>query len=339
MRLLIVSDAWYPQINGVVRTLDTTRQYLAAAGHQVEVIGPDRFRTVPTPGYAEIRLAVKPKRKLRHLVDGFAPEAVHIATEGPIGWAMRSIALARGWPFTTSFHTQFPEYVWLRTRAPLTWSYALMRRFHGGAERTMVATPTLERRLTERGFDNLVRWGRGVDTALFRPRDQGFLGDLPRPIQIYVGRVAVEKNLDAFLSLGRPGSKVVVGGGPQLEMFKRRYPDVVFTGPKQGEELAKHFAVGDVFVFPSRTDTFGLVMLEALACGMPVAAYPVQGPIDLITDPKLGALDENLPAAIDRALGGDRDACRAFAETRSWQRCTDQFFSNLAPFSQFRQAA
>ncbi|MEO1222889.1 MAG: glycosyltransferase family 1 protein [Pseudomonadota bacterium] len=331
MRLLIVSDAWYPQVNGVVRTLDTTAQHLRGEGHEVEVIGPDRFRTVPLPTYREIQLAVQPKRLLQSLVDDFKPEAVHIATEGPLGWAMRSICRRRNWPFTTSFHTQFPEYVWLRTRLPLSWTYGLMLRFHRAAARTMVATPTLENRLRARGFQSLVRWTRGVDTDLFHPRDKDFL-DLPRPVSMFVGRVAVEKNLDDFLRLKLPGSKVVVGGGPQLDGFVKRYPEVRFVGPKKGEELASYYAAGDVFVFPSRTDTFGLVMLEALASGVPVAAYPVQGPLDVIDGTGVGCLSEDLAAAVDCALRLPPEACRAFALERSWPSATQQFLGNLAPF-------
>ncbi|MEM7444649.1 MAG: glycosyltransferase family 1 protein [Pseudomonadota bacterium] len=331
MRLLIVSDAWFPQVNGVVRTLDTTSKQLRAQGHEVEIIGPDRFRTMAMPTYKEIELALKPKRRLKHLSKEFAPDAVHIATEGPLGWAMRSICLKRKWPFTTSFHTQFPEYLWLRTRAPLTWTYALMRRFHDPAVRTMVATPTLEKRLTDRGFSKLVRWSRGVDTSLFHPREKGFL-DLPRPVSMFVGRVAVEKNLDAFLRLDLPGSKVVVGGGPQLDGFVRRYPEVRFVGPKEGEELAQYFAAADVFVFPSRTDTFGLVMLEALASGVPVAAYPVQGPLDVIDGNGVGCLDEDLARAVEGALKLPPEVCREYALSRSWPNATRQFFDNLAPF-------
>lgn len=331
MRLLIVSDAWFPQVNGVVRTLDTTSKLLRDEGHDVTVIGPDRFKTFALPTYREIEIAITPKRPLRTLVDGFKPEAVHIATEGPLGWAMRSICRARDWPFTTSFHTQFPEYVWLRTRMPLAWTYAMMRRFHSAASRTMVATPTLEKRLTDRGFKGLVRWTRGVDTSLFRPREKGFL-DLPRPISMFVGRVAVEKNLDAFLRLGLPGSKVVVGGGPQLDGFVKRYPEVTFVGPKEGEELAQYYAAGDVFVFPSRTDTFGLVMLEALASGVPVAAYPVQGPLDVIDGSGVGCLNEDLAQAVASALQLPPEACRTYALERSWPNATSQFFGNLAPF-------
>ncbi|MEQ9815757.1 MAG: glycosyltransferase family 1 protein [Azospirillaceae bacterium] len=333
MRLLIVSDAWFPQINGVVRTLDTTRRLLGEAGHTVEVIGPDHFRTVPTPGYREIPLALLPKRKLKRLSAAFRPDAVHIATEGPLGWAMRSICRRRGWPFTTSFHTQFPEYIWLRTRLPLSWSYALMRFFHGRAVRTMVATPTLERRLAERGFSNLVRWGRGVDIAQFRPYGDRLI-DGPAPVMVYVGRVAVEKNLTAFLDLDIAGTKVVIGGGPQLDGFVRRYPQVRFLGPRTGEDLGRHLASGDVFVFPSRTDTFGLVMLEAMACGLPVAAYPVQGPVDVVEPGVTGCLDEDLGRAIAGALATGGGACRDHAVTRSWPAAVNQFLGNLAPFGQ-----
>jgi len=331
LRILIVSDAWYPQVNGVVRALDTTARYARAAGHEVEVIGPDRFRTVAMPTYAEIKLAVRPAGRLEALVEAFAPEAIHVATEGPLGWAARALCRKRGLSFTSSFHTQFPEYVWLRTRMPLSWSYALIRRFHNAAECTMVTTETLRRRLGAYGIERTVIWPRGVDTDLFRPYDRDFL-DLPRPVMAYVGRVAVEKNLDAFLSIDRPGTKLIVGDGPSRRELERRYPDAVFVGAKSGEELARHYAAADVFAFPSRTDTYGLVLLEALACGVPVAAYPVQGPQDVVGGTDVACLDEDLGTAIDGALGLSRERCRDFALGHSWEAATGRFLDNLTPF-------
>ncbi|MCA8933243.1 MAG: glycosyltransferase family 1 protein [Rhodospirillaceae bacterium] len=330
MRILIASDAWKPQVSGVVRTLSTVIEHLAAGGHVVEVIGPDRFRTVPLPGYPQIRLAVRPGGRLGPMIEAFAPDAVHIPVEGPIGWAARRHCLRRGFPFTTSYLSQFPDYVAMRTAIPRGWTWAVLRRFHGRAARTMVATPTLEALLRDRGFANLARWSRGVDVGLFRP-DYAPVLDLPRPIAVYVGRVAVEKNIEAFLSAQFGGTKLVVGDGPQRAALERRFPDAVFVGEKHGAELAAHYAMGDVFVFPSRTDTFGLVMLEALACGVPVAAYPVPGPLDVITDPAVGCLNEDLSAAMATALTLSRAACRRFAEGRSWQASADQFLANLVP--------
>ncbi len=331
MRLLLVSDAWEPQVNGVVRTLRTVIGELEKDGHQVFVVHPNLFNTLPCPTYPEISLALFPSRKLRQEALAFDPDAVHIATEGPLGMAARRLCRREGWPFTTSFHTRFPEYVHERARIPTSWTYGAMRWFHGAAERVLVATGSVEDELRERGFANTVRWSRGVDTELFRPRES--ILDLPRPVHMYVGRVAVEKNLEAFTRLELPGSSVVVGDGPQRAELERKYPHVVFLGAKHGEELARHYASGDVFVFPSRTDTFGLVMLEALASGMPVAAYPVPGPLDVVGGTEVAALDEDLAAACARALLLDREACRAFALRHSWTACARLFESHLAPFA------
>lgn len=328
MRLLIVSDAWTPQINGVVRTLSRTAEELRRVGVEVDVVGPDRFRTIPCPTYPEIPLAINPGRELARLVDAWGPTSIHIATEGPLGIAARRFCLKRGYAFTTSFHTRFPEYIHARIRLPVAWTYAWLRRFHAKASRTMVTTETMRRRLADRGFGNLLVWSRGVDTAQFRPCDTRCL-DLPRPVFLHVGRVAVEKNVEAFLKLDLPGSKLVVGDGPLLETLKARYPDTVFVGAKRGEELAAHYALGDVFVFPSRTDTFGLVLLEALASGVPVAAYPVEGPVDVIGDTPVGVLSEDLRDAAMRAQRLDRAACRAHALTFSWEACARTFRDNL----------
>ncbi|BBL73237.1 glycosyltransferase family 4 protein [Methylomagnum ishizawai] len=331
MKIALISDAWRPQINGVVTTLTKTCQMLGGLGHVVEPITPDRFKTWPCPSYPEIRLALCGDAKLAKLLDGFKPEAIHIATEGPLGMAGRKYCLEHGLPFTTSFHTRFPEYVNLRLRVPLEWSYGYMRWFHGAARRTMVATPSLMSELKARGFENPVLWSRGVDADLFSP-DAAIHLEERRPIFLYAGRVAVEKGIEDFLRLDLPGTKYVVGDGPQREELARQFPEARFVGYKTGRELAGYIAAADVFVFPSRTDTFGLVLLEALACGVPVAAYPVQGPSDVLTDAKVGCLSEDLRSAALGALSLDRGDCRRFALGFSWDRCARQFLSNLQPF-------
>ena len=332
MKLALITDAWRPQVNGVVTTLQRTAQELRQLGHSVDVFTPDQFRSWPCPGYSEIRLALGCGRSVRKRLDALQPDAVHIATEGPLGLAARHWCVSRGMPFTTSFHTRFAEYVNLRTGIPLAWGYRLLRWFHSRSERVMVATPALMEELRERRFRTSVLWSRGVDVELFRPGDKSFLPD-PRPISLYVGRVAVEKNIEAFLQLDVPGTKYVVGDGPQRPELERRYPAVRFVGYKMGEELARHVAAADVFVFPSRTDTFGLVLLEALACGVPVAAYPVQGPRDVILSDRVGCLNDDLAFAIAEALKLDPAACRAYATNYSWQRCARQFEANLVPVS------
>jgi glycosyltransferase involved in cell wall biosynthesis len=333
MRILIVSDAWFPQVNGVVRTLSVVADKLRAMGDTVEVIGPDRFRSMPTPGYAEIRLAIAPKRKLARLVAEFRPEIIHIATEGPLGWAMRALCRRNHWPFTTAFHTRFPEYLEARTGIPADWSWRLMRRFHEAGEGTFAATASLRQELTRRGFTKLRPWTRGVDLDKFRPGEGDAWAGLPRPIFLYAGRVAIEKNIEAFLALDLPGSKVVVGDGPALEGLKQKFPQVTFTGYRENGALARSYAGADVFVFPSRTDTFGLVLLEALASGTPVAAFPVTGPIDVVTNSRVGALDEDLRAACLKALECDRTACRSHAEAWSWDACVAQFRAALVPIN------
>jgi glycosyltransferase involved in cell wall biosynthesis len=330
LHLALVSDAWTPQVNGVVRTLQRTRAELERLSHQVDVISPDQFRTVPCPTYPEIRLALWPGRKVYRQLDALKPDAIHISTEGPLGRAARAWCLKRRLPFTTAYHTRFPEYVAARFAVPLAWTYASVRRFHAPAARVMVATQSIESELLARGFANISRWTRGVDLELFRPDERAAL-DLPRPIHLYVGRVAVEKNIGAFLALALPGSKVVIGDGPQLAALKARYPDVQFLGAKYGADLARHVAAGDVFVFPSLTDTFGLVMLEAMACGLPVAAFPVAGPKDVVRDGEVGALDWDLAKAVERAIALPRAACRLYAQNFSWEAATRQFLANLAP--------
>ena len=332
MKLALVTDAWTPQMNGVVRTLMRTRDELHAMGHEMLVISPDQFNGFPCPTYPEIRLALMPRRKIARRLSAFRPQAIHIATEGPLGHAARGYCIAHELPFTTAYHTRFPEYVQARFSVPVGLSYAWLRRFHRDARGIMVATPSIEADLLSRGFGNIRRWSRGVDTDLFRPRDKNAL-DLPRPIHLYVGRVAIEKNIEAFLALDLPGSQVVIGDGPQLEPLRRRFPRAHFLGRKVGEDLARHYAAADVFVFPSRTDTFGLVILEALACGVPVAAFPVPGPKDIIDAEGPGALDVDLRRAVTRALAVPAQSCRALAERFSWRAATEQFLANLAPIS------
>ncbi len=331
-RVLIVSDAWTPQVNGVVRTLRTIAEEMRAMGIVVEIIGPDQFNTIPMPSYPEIRLALFPARKLAKLIDAFQPDALHIATEGPLGIAARKYARRRKIAFTTAFHTRFAEYLKARTKIPLRLTYAWLRRFHGAGAGVMVATQSLRDELTARGFKNVRAWSRGVDLDAFHPEPKENW-DLPRPIFAYVGRVAIEKNLRAFLNLQLPGSKLVVGDGPQRKKLEREYPDTFFAGARHGAALAAAYAGADVFVFPSKTDTFGLVVLEALASGLPVAAYPVTGPMDILGEsPRpVGALNENLQQAALDALTIDRTACRPHAETYSWTTCAARFLDNLVP--------
>jgi glycosyltransferase involved in cell wall biosynthesis len=330
MRILITTDAWAPQVNGVVRTLETLGKELVRLGHDVRFVTPDGFRTIPMPTYPEIKLALFARRAVGRVIDTFKPDAIHIATEGPLGLATRRNCMRRGISFTTSFHTRFPEYIHARFGVPTAWPYAGLRWFHGPATAVMVATRTLERDLTARGFKNLRPWSRGVDTDLFKPAAKDWL-DLPRPVFLYVGRVAIEKSVEEFLKLDLPGSKLIVGDGPQLAELRARYPQAHFAGPKFGAELARYYGASDVFVFPSRTDTFGLVVLEALASGLPVAAHPVQGPIDIIGgNETVGALDEDLQRAALRALQISPQACRSFAMNFSWEACTRQFLMNLA---------
>lgn len=329
LRILIVTDAWSPQVNGVVRTLETLGEELRKMGHAVLYVTPKDFSTIPMPTYPEIRLSLYPGPRIRKMIEQFQPDAIHIATEGTLGLAARNYCVKTGRAFTTSLHTKFPEYIHARIRVPIRWTYALMRWFHAPSHAVMVATRTLEQELCERGFKNLRMWSRGVDTDRFRIGPKAWL-DLPRPVFLYVGRVAVEKNIEAFLNLDLPGSKLVIGDGPQMAELQQRFPKVVFAGPKFGADLARYYAASDVFVFPSRTDTFGLVVLEALACGVPVAAFPVLGPKDIIADAPVGALSEDLKDAAERALTMKPETCRAFAENFSWRACTEQFLGNLA---------
>jgi len=329
LKLALITDAWRPQINGVVTTLSTVTECLKGFGHTVETFTPDQFQNWPCPTYPEIRLALGCRRRLHERLEAFNPDAIHIATEGPLGLAARRYCLKRGLPFTTSFHTLFAEYVNVRTGIPLAWGYRFLSWFHNAGERAMTATPGLVDQLRQRGFQTPALWSRGVDTDLFCPRERDRLTG-PAPRLLYVGRVAVEKNIEAFLALDVPGTKYVIGDGPQRAELELKYPAAVFLGYRQGEELARHVTSADVFVFPSRTDTFGLVMLEALACGVPVAAYPVQGPRDVILSEQVGCLDEDLAKAVTTALTLDRDACRQYALGYTWERCARLFESHLA---------
>ncbi len=332
MRIMLVSDAWYPQTNGVVVTMAHTTEWLERFGHEVQMITPDDFCSVACPTYGEIRLSVLPYRSIARRIRFFRPQALHIATEGPLGLAARRYCLGHGLRFTTSYHTQFPQYLRARWPIPISLSYCALRWFHGAAARCMVSTASVHRELESRGFLNLATWQRGVDTELFKPRDKRFLM-LPRPVAAYVGRVAVEKNVEAFLAMPWPGSKIVIGDGPARAALQAQFRDSHFVGFRFGEDLASHLAASDVMVFPSRTDTFGLVNLESMACGVPVAAYPVSGPIDVIEDGVTGALDEDLARAALRALTLDPRACRERAQRSSWDVCSRQFEGNLVDCS------
>jgi len=328
MRVLIATDAWHPQVNGVVRTLTSLAASARSLGVEVDFLTPEGFRSFALPTYSNLRLAIPKRREIARRIQAAAPDAIHIATEGTIGASVRAYCLRRGLPFTTSYTTRFPEYISARFPIPESWSYAVLRHFHSPATVTMVSTVSLMSELRRRGFRNLGMWTRGVDTELFAPH-RAIPQDLPRPIFLTAGRVAVEKNLEAFLSLDLPGSKVVIGDGPQEDELKQRFPQAVFLGLRGGTELAGLMASADVFVFPSLTDTFGVVQLEALACGVPVAAFPVTGPKDVIGNNPIGALNEDLRIACLAALQMSREACRAFALTRSWETSARQFIDHV----------
>jgi len=327
MRILVATDAWHPQVNGVVRTYERVAQELKALGIELSVLAPHEFRNVACPTYSEIRLAVPGWRRLTQRLLAEKPDAVHIATEGPIGWMARSYCRARAIPFTTSFHTRFPEYLAQRFAIPTSWTTAVLRRFHSAGSGLMVATPSLARELEAQGFARVMPWTRGVDTELFRPRPVRHFGG--GPVFIYVGRIAAEKSIEAFLALDLPGRKVVVGGGPQLAELKARYPDALFTGKKTDAALAECYASADVFVFPSRTDTFGMVLLEAMASGVPIAALPVTGPKDIVTPGETGVLSESLREAALAALSLDRARVRAKALEFSWENAARLFLANI----------
>lgn len=327
MRILIATDAWRPQVNGVVRTYERLDDELRDLGVEPAFLTPAEFTTVPCPTYPEIRLAIPGYSYVIERLAAAKPDAVHIATEGPVGWMTRQWCLNRGIAFTTAFHTRFPEYLAQRFGIPLAWTYAAQRRFHNAGAGLMVASPSLATELEGRGFLRLMPWTRGVDTQNFHPRDVRLFGRAP--VFLYVGRVAIEKNIGAFLSLDLPGRKVVVGSGPMLATLAARYPDVLFTGKRDGEELAQCYASADVFVFPSRTDTFGIVLLEAMASGLPVAAFPVTGPIDNVIDGKTGVLDDDLGKACNAALKLDRSDIRAHATNCDWGAAARMFLSNV----------
>jgi glycosyltransferase involved in cell wall biosynthesis len=328
MRILIATDAWHPQVNGVVRTLTSLARSASTLGAEIDFLTPDGFPSLALPTYPGLRIALPNPRKIAARIEAASPDAIHIATEGPIGWAARAYCRRRKLAFTTSYTTRFPEYIAVRSIIPASLSYAVLRHFHAAAAMTMIATPSLRQELSARGFGRLGSWTRGVDTELFAPDHPAEL-DLPRPIFMTMGRVAVEKNIEAFLALDLPGSKVVIGDGPQRAALARQYPKTRFLGEKTGQDLTSHLAAADVFVFPSLTDTFGVVQLEALACGTPVAAFPVTGPLDVIADHPIGALDMDLRSACIRALSLSREACRSFALERSWENSARQFVGNL----------
>jgi glycosyltransferase involved in cell wall biosynthesis len=333
MKIALATDAWHPQISGVVTTLTQTVEHLRRMGHEVFTIHPGYFSTVPCPTYPQIRLAINPRARVSRMLDRFQPDAIHIVTEGPIGLCCRQYCRRQSLSFTTSFTTRFDEYIEMRSFIPGRFVFRLLKWFHMASSRVMAASQPLKRELAGKGVTHTVLWPRGVDTDLLRIRDKGFIPD-SRPVFLYVGRVAVEKNIEAFLTLDLPGTKYVVGDGPQLKRLMRAYPNVRFVGAKKGEALAKFYAAADVFVFPSRTDTFGIVMLEALACGVPVAGYPVRGPVDIIKQGETGFFGEDLRSSALRALELDPKKCRAFAEQFSWKKSAEQFVHNLVPVTQ-----
>jgi glycosyltransferase involved in cell wall biosynthesis len=330
VRFALISDAWRPQVNGVARTLAALHQGLTAAGHEAVPLTPDLFRTVPCPTDSEIRLAVAPRARLTRLLESLGPDAIHIATEGPLGLAARRYCVKHNLHFTTAYHTKYPEYLWARFGVPRLCTYAVLRRFHCRSSAVMVATETVRAELTTRGFRQLALWTRGVDTTMFRPGCVPAI-DLPHPVFLFVGRVAAEKSLPIFLELDLPGSKLVVGDGHLLPDLRRRYPKVHFVGRQEGDALVRHYAAADVFVLPSRTETFGLVLLEALACGVPIAAFPVPGPLDIIGDSGAGVLNWDLRAAAIAALRIQSDVCRSHALRFAWQTSVEQFLSHVVP--------
>ena len=328
MRILVATDAWHPQVNGVVQTYRRLQQEVAALGSELVFLTPDDFHRVTCPGYPEIQFAVPSRRRAAARIGALAPDFIHIATEGPVGWMARGYCLQSGRPFTTSYHTKFPEYAAAWLWIPKPWTYRLLSRFHAPSLGIMVATASLAEDLSQRGFGRLMSWSRGVDQDLFRPREDRIFGH-DRPVFLYAGRVSREKNIEAFLDADLPGVKAVVGGGPHLDILRRRYPDVIFTGKKIGEDLARHYASADVFVFPSKTETFGLVLLEAMACGLPVAAYPVTGPIDIVAEGRSGVLDWDLAQAARRALELNKSNARAHALTFTWENAARLFLENI----------
>jgi glycosyltransferase involved in cell wall biosynthesis len=331
--VLIVTDAWHPQVNGVVRSIERVAEEMQRRGIEVKFITPNEFKTVPMPGYNEIALSLTLPGPVVRRIEAANADAIHIATEGPLGIIARNWCVRHKLAFSSAYHTQFPEYARARIPLPLSWSYGFLRWFHRPAKACLVGTPYLKQLLEQRGFGNVELWPKGVDTALFNPDKRGVLG-YPLPVFLYVGRVAVEKNIEAFLKLDLPGTKLVIGGGPSLDELRAAYPDATFLGPKIGFELARYYASADAFVFPSRTDTFGLVLLEALASGTPVAAYPVTGPIDVIGSAPVGVLDSDLQKAALGALKIPRERCRDHALDFTWAKSTDAFLAHLPVISE-----
>ena len=331
-RILLITDAWEPQINGVVRTLTRMRDEAVEMGYDFHVIAPDQFKTFPMPTYPEIKLSLTTSKSISNKINAISPDYIHIATEGPLGILARRYCVKSNYPFTTSYHTKFPEYIKARFPIPLKWGYRFVRWFHAPSHGVMVVTKTVREELTHWGFKNLKNWSRGVDAKQFSP-DHSKAISLESPVYCYVGRVAVEKNIEAFLNLDLQGSKLVVGGGPALEQLKKKYKDVTFVGPKRGQELAAHYCSADVFVFPSKTDTFGVVIIEALASGLPVAAFPVPGPLDIIGDNDVGMLNEDLKSACIEALAIDKNKCVDFAKEFTWKKAAHQFLGHLSPIS------
>jgi glycosyltransferase involved in cell wall biosynthesis len=338
MKILIVTDAWEPQVNGVVRTLKMTTREMERRGHRVAILSPQEFRSFPCPTYPEIRLAFCGTAAVARRIDDFGPDCLHIATEGPLGWCARRVALRRGWPFTTAYHSRFPEYVHARTRLPVDWTYALLRRFHNAGRATLAPTPAIVCDLAARGFEHARLWSRGVDLSVFSP-DGERMPRGERPVFLHVGRVAVEKQVDHFLRLDLPGEKWVAGDGPELPRLKARYPEARWFGVLGAPELARLYRSADVLVFPSVTDTFGLVMAEAMACGTPVAAYPVPGPIDVVGRSEGGVLHHDLGVACREAMRLPRDGVRRHAERYSWPAATDQILSALQPIGRAESMA
>ncbi|MCB8837479.1 glycosyltransferase family 1 protein [Aurantimonas sp. VKM B-3413] len=328
-RFLIATDAWHPQVNGVVRTLSSLSDQLRERGNAVKIVSPQDFRTLPCPTYPEIRLALASADGISRTISEFRPTAIHIATEGPIGLATRRAAIRSGLPFTTSLHTRFPEYLRKRAPVPESLTYGFLRWFHAPASACLVPTESMRRQLLARGFVNLVNWTRGVDRAVFRPTEPILL-DLPRPVFLTVSRLAPEKNIEAFLDLDLPGSKLVVGDGPIMRDLVRQYPDVHFAGAQFGDALARYYSSADVFVFPSKTDTFGIVLIEALACGLPIAAFPEPGPNDVVGGTNAGAIDDDLRTACLAALALDRVDALDRSMAYSWDACADIFLDAAA---------
>jgi glycosyltransferase involved in cell wall biosynthesis len=345
VKILTVTDAWHPQVNGVVRSIEATHRECERLGHETALIGPRSFITVPCPRYPEIRLSLLPYRRVARFIDlhrASSPEiAIHVATEGPLGQAARRYCIRHRLPFTTAYHTRFPQYLNAMFGVPEHWVYGFLRRFHGAASRVLSPTPEVDRELARAGLANVARWTRGVDLEVFQPRapESEHAAGCPRPRFLYVGRVSVEKNIEAFLALDLPGTRIVAGQGPALDRLKQRFPDVRFVGILDREQLARLYSSVDVFVFPSRTDTFGLVLLEALACGTPVAAFPVQGPLDVVGHCDVACLSEDLRGAALRALRIPRERCRTYAEQFSWRAATEQFIALQMPCAGAASAA